>query len=240
MNIEYCTDHKEMSQRCSTSIIESLRENPEQLLCAATGNSPERVYQNLADTFLKEPQVFKSLRILKLDEWGGIPATDRNSCEAFIQQKILHPLRISTERYISFESNPKSPEKECKRIQAEIQKNGPIDICILGLGKNGHIGFNEPSDALKPLCHVARLSQKSLQHQMTDGMQNKPTYGLTLGMADILQSKKIMLLLTGCDKENIIDGLLTKKITTRLPASFLWLHPNVECFIDLSAMSNPN
>lgn len=239
MNIEYCADYEEMSQKCSTSIIESLKENAAQLLCAATGNSPEGVYKNLANAFLKEPEVFKNLRILKLDEWGGIPASDPNSCESFIQQKVLLPLRISAERYISFESNPESLEKECERIQSEIQKKGPIDICILGLGKNGHIGFNEPTDVLTPHCHVAQLSQESLQHQMANGMQNKPEYALTLGMTDILQSKKIVLLLTGSNKKNVIDRLLSKQVTTQLPASLLWSHPNVECFVDLRSMRNP-
>lgn len=236
MNIEYCTDYEEMSQRCSNTIIEIVKENPDLLLCAATGNSPEGVYQNLAATFLQKPELFINLRIMKLDEWGGIPASDPNSCEAFLRQHILQPLNISAERYMSFEGNATSPEKECERIQAELQKNGPIDLCILGLGKNGHIGFNEPADALTPHCHVARLSQDSLQHQMANAMQNKPIYGLTLGMADILRSKKIVLLLTGSDKKHVIDRLLTQQVTTQLPASFLWLHPNVSCFVDLNAM----
>uniref|UniRef100_UPI0035937362 6-phosphogluconolactonase n=1 Tax=Pricia sp. TaxID=2268138 RepID=UPI0035937362 len=114
--------------------------------------------------------------------------------------------------------------------------NGPIDICILGLGKNGHIGFNEPAKTLTPFCHVAKLSEKSLQHSMANTMKPKPAYGLTLGMADILRSKKIILLLTGSDKQDIIFKLLSKEITTQLPASFLWLHHDVSCFIDSNAL----
>jgi galactosamine-6-phosphate isomerase len=236
MNILYCADYEEMSQKCSSRIIDNLTEKPNQLLCAATGNSPERVYKNLSDAFLKDPEVFQKLTILKLDEWGGIVATDPNSCETFIQQKILRPLSISSESYISFASNAKSPERECGRIQDELQENGPIDLCILGLGKNGHIGFNEPSDKLIPHCHVAQLSKESLQHQMVVGMEGKPTYGLTLGMADILQSEEIILLITGTEKEHVMKNLLTQNITTRLPASLLWLHPNVHCFIDSNAI----
>ncbi|KKN21123.1 hypothetical protein LCGC14_0928550, partial [marine sediment metagenome] len=80
-------------------------------------------------------------------------------------------LHISDKRYISFDSDSASPEQECDRVQQEIQKKGPIDICILGLGKNGHIGFNEPADFLTPNCHMAKLSEESLQHQMTNGMK---------------------------------------------------------------------
>ncbi|NNE76048.1 MAG: galactosamine-6-phosphate isomerase, partial [Pricia sp.] len=152
------------------------------------------------------------------------------------QQNIAIPLDISAHRYISFASNPLFPEKECERIQKELLQEGPVDICILGLGRNGHIGFNEPSEYLHPHCHVAKLSQESLQHQMADTMEIKPSYGLTLGMADILQSKKIVLLLTGSNKGKVISQFLSKQITTQLPASFLWLHPNVTCYIDATAL----
>lgn len=236
MKIYNCSDYDEMSDLCSDSIVSSLKENPGSLLCAATGNSPLGVYEKLANAYLKEPGTFKNLNIIKLDEWGGISFEDPNSCETFIQQNILGPLHISRKRYISFGSDLDSPEQECDRVQQEIQKKGPIDICILGLGKNGHIGFNEPAVVLIPNCHIAMLSEESLQHQMTNGMKNKPTYGLTLGMADILQSKKIMLLLTGTNKKRTISQLLSKQITTKLPASFLWLHHNVECYVDSNAL----
>ncbi len=206
------------------------------MMCTATGNSPVGVYRHLADAYLHEPKSFENVRILKLDEWGGIPFADPNSCETFIIEKLLRPLHISSDRYISFHSNPASPEMECERIQREIGRNGPIDICILGLGKNGHIGFNEPASTLTPFCHVAKLSEKSLQHTMAKTMKPKPHYGLTLGMANILRSKKILLLLAGPDKQHIISQLLAKRITTQLPASFLWLHPNVECYIDAMAL----
>ena len=235
MTIKYASDYGEMSDLASSSLIATLKEQPEQLLCVATGYSPLGMYKNLAKANKSETKGFENLSILKLDEWGGIPASDPNSCESYIKQHILRALGIPLERYIAFECNPASPEQECERIQGEIEKNGPIDVCILGLGKNGHIGFNEPCDVLTPFCHVAELSEESLGHQMANDFKNKPTYGLTLGMADILQSKKIILLLTGSNKKDSIDRLLSKQITTRLPASFLWLHPNVECYVDLSS-----
>jgi len=83
---------------------------------------------------------------------------------------------------------------------------------------------------------VGQLAQTSMQHQMVDKINVKPSYGLTLGMADILQSKKIILLITGSNKQNITEQLLTKNITTQLPASLLWLHSNVECYLDLTSV----
>jgi putative deaminase/isomerase len=221
-----------MSQLSCDSIIATLKKKPKPLICVATGNSPTGLYEELANYYVKEPNTFKELRIVKLDEWGGIDRDDTNSCERYIRNNILAPLHISDEHFISFESNPDAPIAECRKIQQELDDNGPVDICILGLGKNGHIGFNEPAKELIASCHVAKLSKNSLQHEMTTTMKNKPIYGLTLGMADILKSKKIILLITGSDKENIVEQLLTKKITSYLPASFLWLHPNVECYLD--------
>ena len=161
---------------------------------------------------------------------------DPGSCETYIQDNILQTLNIGKERYISFDSNPESPEKECDRIRKELEQQGPIDICLLGLGQNGHIGLNEPAASLIPHCHVASLSEASLHHQMTGMMSSKPGYGLTLGMTDILLSKKIMLLITGAGKKDVIAQLMSKKISTWLPASLLWEHADVECFVDLSAV----
>jgi len=236
MKIQYCSDYNAMSQLSCDSIVSDLRKYPRQLICVSTGNSPTGTYEKLVKDFNHHPALFKELIITKLDEWGGIDSMEPSSCESYIQEKILQPLAIPQNRYISFESNPVSPQKECDRIQIEIQKNGPIDICILGLGQNGHIGFNEPANTLNPYCHVAELTTDSLNHQMINTLNKKPIYGLTLGMADILQSKKIILLLTGVKKKRVIKKLLSKQITTKLPASFLWLHNQVECYIDANSV----
>lgn len=236
MNVHNCPGYREMSLMASESLLSDIKGKPNLLICTATGNSPIGLYKNLSDAYSRSPQIFRDVRIIKLDEWGGIPASEPDSCETFIQQKILRPLKVSNDRYISFKSDPPEPEGECIRIHNEILDKGPIDVCILGLGKNGHIGFNEPASALHPYPHVAELSQESLQHNMTRSMDRRPTYGLTLGMANILQSKKIVLLLTGDGKKDIIEALMTKKVTSGLPASFLWLHPQVECFVDRSCL----
>ena len=236
MNIHYCTNYEQMSQSAYDSIITDLKIRSKQFICIATGNSPRGTYDRLAECYKNEPELFNEISIVKLDEWGGIRLNDPISCETYIRQKILEPLQISNDRFISLNSNSESPEKECERVQNEIEDKGPIDMCILGLGKNGHLGFIEPADSLLPHCHVAKLSADSLQHSMLGTTINKPSYGLTLGMADILQSKKIILLVTGENKEIIIRNFLKEKITTQLPATFLWMHPNVDCYIDSESL----
>ena len=230
MNIRKFRTNSELSDYASDLIVSEIDVKPNLLLCIATGSSPTETYQKLAQK--KDKFSTEELRIIKLDEWGGISPTNPESCETYIRTYINKPLGITEENYITFNSNPAEPLDEVARIQTYLDENGAIDVCILGLGANGHIAFNEPSAYLQPFCHKATLTEKSMEHSMAKNMGNEmPTYGLTLGMANILQSKKIIMIIAGKGKEDIIKRFLSKEINTNLPASFLWLHPNVECLM---------
>ena len=232
MNIQYCSDYGELSLRAKNIIFNEISKKPELLLAAATGNSPLNAYQSLRKEYELNPDLFAKLRILKPDEWGGIPMDNPQTCESFIHEHIIGPLQIGKDRYFTFESNPADPEEESSLMQLTLEQQGPIDLCILGIGKNGHIAFNEPAESMNFNFHIAQLSPESLQHPMAEAMGDKPHYGLTIGLGDIFKSKKVLLLITGKGKRDICDKLLSQKITTQLPASLLWLHPDVECLID--------
>ncbi len=219
-----------MAEMASSVIAEAMRQKPNLLLCAATGNSPTETYKLLAEE--KENFDSTQLRIIKLDEWGGVSMTNPQTCEQYLQQNVIQPLGVSSDRYFTFESNSQNPQDEVSKMQNLLRDNGPVDLCILGLGLNGHIAFNEPGEYLEPHFHIVALSKESMQHAMASDMDSKPSYGLTLGMADILQSKQIVMLVTGQNKKEIVAKFLSKKITSQIPASFLWLHNNVQCFID--------
>jgi galactosamine-6-phosphate isomerase len=149
----------------------------------------------------------------------------------------LEPLSIPDRRFLSFSSDPEDPKAQCLAIRDKLAKEGPIHICILGLGRNGHLGLNEPGEALEPFCHVASLSARSLEHKMIATLEVKPTYGITLGMKEILSSKKILLLVTGEGKKEVYAELMKGKITNKLPASFLWTHAEVDCFVNKQTLS---
>ncbi|PPL04745.1 galactosamine-6-phosphate isomerase [Parapedobacter indicus] len=237
MYISYYDSQEAMSQRACDAITAQLAQKPDSLLCAATGGSPSRTYALLHHEAGQRPGLFAQMKLIKLDEWGGLPPNHPASCETYLQTQLIKPLGISRDRYLAFQSDAADPAKECTRIQQELSRSGPIDLCILGLGVNGHIAFNEPSDGLQATCHVAELSGQSLQHAMVADMTAKPAYGYTLGMADILQAKQIILLITGKHKEKATRDLFSGKITSHLPASFLSLHPNAFCLIDRQAVS---
>ncbi len=233
MHITYCRHYEEMSEKAASLVISEIEKKKNLLLCAATGNSPAGLYARLVEKQAKNETFFDQVRVIKLDEWGGLPQNHPASCEHYLRTRLLDPLEISPSRYIAFQSDSPDPAEECARIQSALDKSGPIDICILGLGSNGHVGFNEPASFLQPHCHLANLSAHSLGHTMVGSLNNKPGYGLTLGMRDIMLSGKIILLIWGENKRTITDELLSGKISTQLPTSILWLHPHVDCLVGL-------
>lgn len=236
MNIHIFPDYHALSSQASSLIISELKLKPNLLLCTATGNSPTLAYQHLAEAYQQQQEIFSELRIIKLDEWGGVSMDNPQSCEAYLRKYILTPLHISPNRYLGFDSKAESPEKECDRINQLLVQQGSIDVCVLGLGINGHIAFNEPATNLEPYAHVAKLSSESMQHSMSIAMNEQISYGLTLGMANILQSKLILILVSGEVKREIAQKFLSGKITSDLPASLLWLHHNTICLIDEAAL----
>jgi galactosamine-6-phosphate isomerase len=235
MKIEVLSSYDTLSNRAKEIIIREIRNKRRLLLCTATGGTPTGVYDLLGEEGQRYPEVFEAMRIIKLDEWGGIPPDHPATCETYLQEHLLKSLHISADRYIGFNSNPDDPEAECQRIQERLDHEAPIDLCILGLGMNGHLAFNEPAEFLLPHCHVATLTGESKQHDMVSGMKNKPTFGLTLGMADILRSRMILMMINGEKKREITRRFLSGEISTSLPASFLWLHNNVICLMDKAA-----
>jgi galactosamine-6-phosphate isomerase len=216
-------------------VIAKLRAKPKLLLCTATGASPTRTYELLAEEFRRSPALFKELRILKLDEWGGLAMDDPGSCEFYLRQHLLGPLAIPPDRYTGFQSEPQNPAQEAARIRTWVAEHGPIDICILGLGTNGHLAMNEPAQTLKPFAHVAELAQTTLAHGMLAQSKRKPAYGLTLGLSEIFNSKEILLLVSGTSKSSQLARLLEEEVSSQFPASLLWLHPNVTCLCDEQA-----
>jgi galactosamine-6-phosphate isomerase len=194
-----------------------------------------RTYELLAQEGAKEATLFKHCRIIKLDEWGGLPPGNPATCDVQLRTIFVSPLNLA-ERYVAFESNPPNPDAECARVADWLDQNGPIDISVLGLGINGHLGFTEPAEYLQPFAHVAQLSQASLSHAMLAQSNIRPTYGLTLGMADLIQSRHILLLVTGPTKRGPLHRLLTGGITTDFPASMLHLHARVTILCDATAL----
>lgn len=226
-------DSEQLSRAAADRIIEKLAENPRLVICLATGASPARTYELLADARREKKADFSFCRAVKLDEWGGLPPEHPATCEHYLRKYFIEPLGISEDRYLRFRGDVADPEAECKRVQAKIQELGGIDLCILGLGMNGHLGLNEPADFLQADVHVAQLTAETQAHQMIGSTDTKPTFGITLGMANLLSSKEILMLVSGSRKKEQQKRLLEARVSTSFPASFLHLHQNVTVFTDI-------
>lgn len=228
MKIERFNSYQQLSEAAAEFVIGRLQADRSTMLCAATGGSPTGMYRSLA---VRGPEIdTKKLRVLKLDEWYGLPMDHPGTCETYLNKHLIGPMQIEASNYISFNSEAPDAEDECRRIEEQIQRQGPIDICILGIGLNGHLALNEPAESLQYGVHSAVLAESSKQHPMIAGSGVDITHGLTLGMGDIMASKTIVLLVNGPSKKTIFNRLLEKQISTRLPASLLWLHPDAHCF----------
>ena len=228
---EVFADHETMSRRAAEWLAERLCAKPASLLCLASGGTPTRTYKLLA----QQPPALRRGRLLKLDEWGGLSTDDPATCEADLRTKVVQPLGIGRNRYKGFRTAATAPAAECARVARWLAANGPIDVCILGLGSNGHVAMNEPAEALVPHAHVAALAESSRNHAMLEHLAKKPRYGFTLGMADILCSRKILLLVNGKRKRPALRLLMHPRVTSRFPASFVWLHRDATVLCDRQA-----
>jgi len=236
MKIKVCKNYKVMSEKAAAEIVRLLKKKPQAVISIATGASPSWTYELLVAEYQNNPTLFAQVRFVKLDEWGGVPLDDPATCEMEIRAKLITPLQISSDRYITFDNTEANMEKSLAEYQAKIDALGGLDICILGLGKNGHIGLNDPADSLDLEAHVARnLSEQTLHHEMTQKSMGQITFGLTLGLRSIFEAKKVLFLVNGKSKQEIFAKFKEKKISTQNPASLLWLHRDVLCLCDKEA-----
>jgi galactosamine-6-phosphate isomerase len=238
VNIDVADSYEQMSRRAEGLVVAELKRHPQLILCASAGGTPTRLYELLAARHRRQPRLFRKMRVLQIDEWGGLPPGHAASCETDLRRKLLEPLGIGNERYAGFKTAAADLEAECSKMRHWLAKNGPIDICILGLGHNGHVAMNEPAPGLTPHTHISALSPSSLNHPMLKDLKQKPRYGLTLGMADILSSRMVLLMVNGAHKREALKRLLQPTVTTHFPASFVWLHARGFLLCDRKAAQN--
>jgi galactosamine-6-phosphate isomerase len=233
MNIDYQETYEAMSRRGADFIRRFVQSNPDALICFATGSSPKRMYEILgSDPIIKE----SNIRAIMLDEWHGIDVQHPSTCRFFAEQYIFTQWNISEKNRFIFNVAAKDPEKECRRMALCLKREGPIDLCVLGLGRNGHVGLNEPADILYPHAHVVQLDSISQKHSMLADEGITVSRGMTLGMADLNCSRQILMLISGSDKKEVANVFLEATISTQFPAGLLHLHPQVFCIIDKSVL----
>ncbi len=235
LKIHLVRDYEGMSRRAAAHVMAALRRRPDMLLGAVTGDSPRETYRRLARTRARAPRHFARLRVLAMDEWMGLARGHAATCEAFVRQEIVGPLRVARPRWQSWRSDARDPVREARRVSRWLEREGPLDLCLLGLGRNGHLLMNEPGPSFEPSPHASRLLPSTRRHSMVRSLRPRPRFGFSLGLRDILRSREIVLLVSGRHKRAPLKRMLAGRVTTVCPASFLWLHPRVTVYCDRAA-----
>lgn len=219
-------------------IARAIGDNPRLVLGLPTGRTPIPLYRELIALHRQRSVNFSRVTTFNLDEFLGVDATDPRSYRAFMQRYLFDHVNVKTRRMHFLNGIPKDVASECQRYERALRRAGGMDLLLLGLGSNGHIGFNEPGKALMPRTHRATLTAATRRANAAlfgNAPSSVPGEGLSMGIGTILAARRIVLLATGQRKARSVERLIRGPITTRVPASFLQLHANVEVWLDRAA-----
>lgn len=231
-NVVIKEDYEEMSREAAGLIRSVIEQNPCAVIVLATGHSPRQAYRFLVEDLKRNKVDYSRVTFVKLDEWLGLSGRDEATCEYFIRKEILEPLDVKEEQYLHFCAEAEDAEKECQRVQKEFEGLPKVDLVILGIGMNGHLGLNEPGEQLMGPAHIVNLDAKTKTHEMLSHTSKAVGKGVTLGMENLFRGEQILLLADGKEKEKGLEGYLNDSITTQLPVSLLKLHPHCTCIVN--------
>ena len=238
MKIINAKDYSEMSKKAAEIIIDEISKKPNLVMGLATGSTPLGIYQELVKAYKKRKINFSKIKSFNLDEYYSIKRKDKNSFYYFMHKNLFSKINIKKENVNSLDGEAKNPEKECENYENKIRKN-KIDIQILGVGVNGHIGFNEPGSGINSRTRLVKLASQTLKDNSRFFRGKMPRYALSMGISSIMRAKKIILLASGKNKARAINQLIEGKVNKKWPVSFLRKHKNLVIVLDKDAASLP-
>lgn len=231
MNIIITEDYNEMSTVGANIIANKIKEKPHSVLGLATGSSPIGLYKELIQYFKKGQLDFNEVTTFNLDEYIGLDTNHPQSYTSFMKENLFSHVNINSDKIHMPDANG---QKNLQAYDKKIEKVGGIDLQLLGIGRNGHIGFNEPAEYLTEHTHIVDLSKKTIEanSRFFSTLEEVPKKAVTMGVGSIMKAKSIILLASGLDKAEALYLSLSGKITTECPASLLQLHPKVTLILD--------
>lgn len=236
MNIVIKPSYESLSAAVADEVVQYLHLATHPLFCPASGDTPAGLYNELVRRQQNGSIDTERWFFVGLDEWTGMNAEDQGSCRFYLDRQLFGPLRVPEGRIRFFDGRAKNPQEECRLVEQFIDRHGGIDVVILGLGMNGHVGMNEPGVDPGLLSHVAELdavTKQVGQKYFTSGKEL--TQGLTLGIASILRARRIILMVNGEKKSSIVQQVVEGDVTPHVPASLLRNHPGFSIFLDETA-----
>lgn len=238
MKVIIAKDYQELSAKAARFVLAQMWRQPDLVLCLPTGNTPIGLYRKLVSSYKNGQVDFRNTATFNLDEYWGIKPTDRESYRAYMQKHLFGQVNIKKSRAHLPPAMASEADAACYSYERAIKDAGGVDLAILGIGNNGHIGFNEPGTAFDSRTHLAKLSETT-RRQNAEHFSGSPvpTHALTMGLGTIMESKKIMLLASGAAKAEAVAKALEGKIDTAIPASILQWHQDITFIIDEAAAS---
>ena len=234
MRIIVCENYEELSEKAAQIVASQVTLKPDSVLGLATGSTPIGLYNKLAKMYAEGKLDFSCVKTFNLDEYYPIKKTNTQSYDFFMQKNLFSKINIKRENTYIPNGETKNPQKECENYDNLIKANGGIDLQILGIGKNGHIGFNEPDATLNSMTHLTNLTEDTINanSRFFDSFEDVPKQALTMGIYNILTAKKIVLLANGASKRKVVSELISGGINTKIPATMLNAHPDVVLICD--------
>lgn len=236
MKVIKVKDYEELSKVAADIVGDLVKENPNATLGLATGSSPIGLYKKLIKKYEKNEISFKNIKSYNLDEYCELPREHPESYYSFMHRNLFDKIDIKEENVHLPSSLGEDLQKNCDNYN-KLLHEANIDLQVLGIGGNGHIGFNEPNTSFNQETFVVKLTEKTrLDNQrFFNSLDEVPQYAITMGIKNIMQAKKILLIISGKSKQDAVKKLLSKEVTEEFPASVLHNHNDVVVIIDEDA-----
>lgn len=227
-------NYEELGQIAGEQILRQVEEKRDSVLGLATGGTPRGIYRYLAE---KKPDLSR-VRTVNLDEYLGLSGGDPRSYHYYMKEYVWEPLEIGRENRLIPDGLCQDAEEECRRYEEQIRALGGIDLQLLGLGENGHIGFNEPGPAFVCDTHKVCLSPetRAANSRFFGSPEEVPRYALTMGIRTIMRARRILLVVSGGKKAKALQAIMGGGVTPQIPVTILLLHPRVTVAADAAAL----
>ncbi|WP_291578559.1 glucosamine-6-phosphate deaminase [Clostridium sp. UBA6640] len=239
MQIIKVKDYKELSRKAASILASQLILKPKSIIGLATGSTPIGTYEELIRLYNEGFISFSDVITFNLDEYCGLESNDTNSYYNFMKTKLFNHIDIKKENINIPDGLAEDIQNECECYEEKIEKSGGIDVQLLGIGRNGHIGFNEPSSKFESKTFLVNLDEDTIEanSRFFDNIEDVPRQAVSMGIRTIMSSKKILLLANGEEKAEIVYKAIYGDIIPEVPASILQLHPDVTIIVDEKAGS---
>ena len=237
MNVIIAKDYDEMSKKAAAVLLDVVKNTENPVLGLATGSSPIGTYQEMVKDHQENGTDYSKVVSYNLDEYVGLPITHKESYYAFMHQHLFNHVNIKEENVHVPNGNPENAEEYCASYDESIKAAGGIDIQVLGIGRNGHIGFNEPADEFTAGTYKVQLTESTIEANKIyfESENDVPREAITMGVQSIINAKEIILIAEGNAKAQAIHDMIKGEISPACPASILQKHNNVHIFIDNAA-----